>query len=123
MRTAKEMELREKITALEQKEAEQTATLKLTFDQLADQLTPAELLQNALESNGKSPSLLQSFLGSSAGILAGFFARKFFTGASSNPVRRIAGNGIELLISEVVRKKLPQWASLLTSRKKEAASA
>jgi len=97
--------LKEAIVALEIKKIEQGKFIKEQFNQIRENLRPANLIRNSLGELTSSPSVLNNLLGTLAGLTAGYFSRKVVIGKSPNLFRLIAGKLMQIGISAFMINK------------------
>lgn len=100
-------DLETRIRELEQVEARQIAELKQSAAGIAESLNPAKLLKTAFKDVTQSPGLRRNVINTAIGLGAGFISRKLFVGKSTNMFKKMAGSAMQLLITTIVRKKMP----------------
>ncbi len=92
--------------AIQQLEVEQTIEgqlLKEQFYIVHESLKPINLLRNTIHEIATSPHLIDSILGTAAGLVSGYLSRKIvMIGASGNLVRKLFGSVLQLGVTNVV---------------------
>ncbi len=101
-------DLESRIQALEQVHTQQIADLKGSAVHIVDSLRPANLIKSALKGISSSPKLRTTALDTVIGIGSGFLGRKLYVGGSKNIFRKIAGSAVQFLVTNFVRKKIPE---------------
>ena len=101
-------DLESRIQALEQVHTQQIADLKGSAVHIVDSLKPANLIKSALKGISSSPKLRTTALDTVIGIGSGFLGRKLYVGGSKNIFRKIAGSAVQFLVTNFVRKKIPE---------------
>lgn len=96
------IELKEAIQQLESDKVEQGIVLKDVFFQSIIQINPINLLDEQL--NHTSPFSLggHSFIEKLVGVLSGFLIKKWITGKSGNPIRKVVGSIIQVLATTLI---------------------
>lgn len=96
------IELKEAIQQLESDKVEQGIVLKEVFFQSIIQINPINLLDEQL--NHTSPFSLggHSFVEKLVGVLSGFLIKKWITGKSGNPIRKVVGSIIQVLATTLI---------------------
>jgi hypothetical protein len=100
-------DLETRIQELEKVQAQQMAELKQSAIQIADSISPTNLLKNTLKDIVVSPGLRSAAIHTAIGIGAGFLGKKLYVGKSRNIFKKITGSAVEFLIANFVRKKIP----------------
>ena len=92
--------------AIQRLEVEQTIDgqlLKEHFYLTYESLKPINLLRNTIYEISTSPHLVDSILGTAAGLASGYLSRKIvMIGASGNLVRKLFGSVLQLGVTNVV---------------------
>ena len=92
--------------AIQRLEVEQTIDgqlLKEHFYLTYESLKPINLLRNTIYEISTSPHLIDSILGTAAGLASGYVSRKIvMIGASGNLVRKLFGSVLQLGVTNVV---------------------
>jgi hypothetical protein len=101
--------IEQRIAELEQLQAQQLAELKLAAGQVIKSISPANLLGSAIRDLGRSPELRTTILDTALGIGAGYLGRKLYVGKSGNLLKQVTGSALELLVSNFVQKKMPEF--------------
>lgn len=99
--------LSEQIKLLEEKEAAQTAILKMYVAEMLESIKPSSLFKSAVKEVVGSKDLQQNILDTSVGIGAGLLARKLYQGASKSIFKKLAGFVLQNLTTGIVTKKMP----------------
>jgi hypothetical protein len=100
-------DLATRIRELEQVEARQIAELKQSAAGIAESLNPVKLLKTAFKDAAHSPDLRRNVINTAIGLGAGFISRKILVGRSTNLFKKVAGSAMQLLITTIVRNKMP----------------
>lgn len=103
MKNKNEIEaLKEAISELKSKQAQELALLKMQFKLAYESLTPQNLLKIALHEASVSPQNV--VLNNAVGLAVGYVSKKIFMGKSHNPIRNILGTLLQLTVANVVAK-------------------
>ena len=95
--------LKNAISQLEVEQAIDGQLLKEQFCVTYESLKPINILRNTLYEITSSPHLVDSILGTAAGLASGYLSRKIvMIGASGNLVRRLFGSILQLGVTNVV---------------------
>ncbi len=100
-------DLAARIKQLEAEDAIKTEQVKVQLVIVKESLKPSSLIKSSLGAIAGSKEARSSALGTTAGLAAGWLARKLFTLNSKNFVRNILGYGIQAVTTNLVQKKLP----------------
>ncbi len=100
--------LENRILQLEKQQAQQMAELKISGSNIVQSFTPANMLKSAFQDIKSTPGLRATALDTAIGIGTGFISRKLMMGRSNSIFRKIAGNAVQFLVTNLVRKKIPQ---------------
>ena len=100
--------LESRILELQKLEALQTAELKMSGVNIVESINPSNLIKSALKDFSTSPDIRATVLDTAIGIGAGFLGRKFYVGGSKNIIRKITGSAVQFLVTNLVRKKMPE---------------
>ena len=100
-------DLETRILELEKVQATQMADLKFSAVSIVEGFSPANMVRTALKDVVQSPDLRKSAVNTAIGIGAGFLGRKLFVGNSSNLFKKISGSAVQFLITNFVRKRIP----------------
>jgi len=96
-------ELKNAIQRLEVEQAIDGQLLKEQFYMTYESLKPINLLRNTIYEITTSPHLLDSILGTAAGLATGYLSRKVaMIGASGNLFRKLFGSVMQLGVTTVV---------------------
>jgi len=66
------------------------------------------MIRTALKDVVQSPDLRKTAINTAIGIGAGFVGRKLFVGKSTNIFKKISGSAVQFLITNFVRKRIPE---------------
>jgi len=108
-------DLNEKIKGLEALQKVQTEEIKVQFRHLADSVSPKNLLKSAVRTVISTPGLKTTAIDTAIGAAAGNLGRRLVTGRSGGFVRKLAGNAVKFILSNVVRNKMPAVKSKLAT--------
>jgi len=100
-------DLQTRIGELEKLQASQLAGLQQAAAGLAENFSPSGLLKSALQDVVHSPDLRATAINAAIGLGAGYLGRKIYVGRSTNVFKKMAGSGIQFLIANFIRKKMP----------------
>ena len=96
-------DLKYAIQRLEVKQTIDGQLLKEQFYMTYQSLKPINLLRNTIYEISTSPHLIDSILGTAAGLASGYVSRKIvMIGASGNLVRKLFGTILQLGVTNVV---------------------
>lgn len=98
-------ELRESISFLEIKQAEDARLLKVQFSATCENLKPINLLQNSIKGFTDSKEFNENLLQTVVSITAGYFSKKLFIGSTNGPLKKLLGAIVQLGITSLVAKK------------------
>lgn len=101
-------DLATRIKELEAADTRQMESLKLQLNGVKESLQPGALIKSSLRAIASSREIKGTALSTTAGIAAGWVARKLFTLNSPNLLRKAIGYGLQLATAKLVAKKLPQ---------------
>jgi len=101
-------DLKNRIKELELMQSQQVADIKASSVHIVHSLSASNMLKNALKDVVQSPGLRSNTVNTAIGIGAGFLAKKIYIGGSENIFRKITGSAIQFLITNFVRKKIPE---------------
>ncbi len=101
-------DLETRILELEKLQATQMAELKLSAVSIVEGFSPANMVRTALQDVVQSPDLRKTAINTAIGIGAGFLGRKLFVGRSNSIFKKISGSAVQFLITNFVRKKIPE---------------
>lgn len=100
-------DLQKRIAELKEVEQRQIAEIRYTASQLGRSIAPGALIKNAISNVAASPSLRNSLLDTAIGLGTGFVGKKLFVGKSRNIFKKLGGTALELILANLVRKKIP----------------
>lgn len=100
-------DLRQRISALELQEKEQSVSLKDSYQHLLSSVNPVNIvratMKNVIETPGLRSTVLDTVISAGAGVLG----KKVFVGRSDNFFRKLGGLATQFFISNFVRNKMP----------------
>jgi len=97
-------ELKERILELEIAKMSEKQELKMRLHELSESLRPANLARKAVREVATNSNVRGKVLGAILGLAAGFIVKKFVFKSSNSPLKRIAGNLIQMGIAGAVSK-------------------
>jgi hypothetical protein len=100
--------LETRILQLEQLQQQQIAELKRAAGNIADSMSPSNMVKNVLKDIAVSPGLRSTAINTAIGIGAGFLGNKLYVGKSKSIFKKVAGSAVQFLIANFVRKKIPE---------------
>ncbi len=101
-------DLQARILELEKVQSQQMTELKLSAVSIVGSFTPSNMLRSALKDVVQSPDLRKTAINAAIGIGAGFLGRKIYVGRSGGLFKKITGSALQFLITNFVRKKIPE---------------
>ena len=107
-----EADLAHAIEQAEQKHKKDGALLVEEFNLALLSLKPANVLKNIFTEITSSGELKDNLVNTSAGMAAGYAAKKLVAGKSPGLVRKIAGDAVQLGISNVIARN-PETIKLI----------
>ncbi len=119
------IELKEAIRLLEIKQAANGLQLKEQFHLTYESLKPVSLLKSTLKDISSSPFLISNILGTTAGLVTGYFSKKIVVGSSANIFRKLFGTIMQIGVANTVAqhpdaiKSIGQFILQYILRKKE----
>ena len=84
-----------------------TLQLKIVKEQLHvtfESLKPINLIKNAFQEVTKSPELKSNILNNVIGLTTGYLSKKVIVGASHNPIKKLWGTFLQLVITSFVAR-------------------
>jgi hypothetical protein len=96
-----------RIRELEALQVQQTEEIRMSFRELADSLSPANMIKNVMSTVISSPGLRSTVLDSAISAGAGILGKKLVVRNSHNVIRKITGTAVQFLLSNFVRNKMP----------------
>lgn len=100
-------DLSAKISQLKIKEAEQISDLRASYDEVIESISLSNILQSAFKSIVEIPGLKSTVLDTALSFGAGFVSKKLLVRNSDGFFRKIAGLATQLLVTNLVRNKIP----------------
>ena len=108
-------DLAERIKELEALEASQMEVVKAQLLVVRESLKPSALIKNSWKAITNSDDIKHTAIDTSAGLTAGWVARKLFTLNSKSFVRKILGYGLQYITTNLVTNKLPELREKITA--------
>ena len=96
-----------RIQSLETLQTEQVKEFKTTFRDVAHRLSPSTLIKKGLQNVVETPGLKTTAVNTALSSSAGHLGKLLFVRGSHNVFRKLAGLGIQFLVENFVRNKLP----------------
>ncbi|MBC7873493.1 MAG: hypothetical protein H7Y01_05840 [Ferruginibacter sp.] len=96
-----------RIRELEALQVQQTEEIRMSFRELADSLSPANMIKNVMSTVISSPGLRSTVLDSAISAGAGILGKKLVVRNSHNMIRKMTGTAVQFLLSNFVRNKMP----------------
>ena len=118
--------LKSRIQELEIQQLNDLTELKKQLFYTYENLKPLNLIKNSLKEAVTSPDLKQNIMGAAVGLASGYLSKAVIVGASHNPIKKVAGSVVQLLISNSIAQhpetvnKLATGLLKLLGKKKEA---
>jgi len=97
-------ELKSAIQDLEYKQSCDWVLLKEQFTNTYESLKPLNLIKSKLKEMVLAPSLKTSILNSAIGFATGIIAKKVVVGKTHNPLMKLVGFAVELVVANKVAK-------------------
>ena len=94
--------LKNKIKVLEVDQAINGELVKKQFDHVAENVKPANIVQNTINKVITSPKTVDKVLGLTTGLVTGYLTKKIAVGSKGNLLRRILGASIQLVVTTFV---------------------
>lgn len=98
-------QLNSEISILEKKQELELLILKLQLHETYDSLKPINIIKNTFKQITNSPEPKNQIINEFAGITAGALSGKLLFGKSKNPLKIIAGLGIQFLVSNFISRQ------------------
>jgi hypothetical protein len=95
-------DLTEAIKELQLRREVEEQALKEYTSLSIESLKPVNIARNAVKDISSSPELKQKLLVVALGLAAGYFAKLLIGGRSRNPIKRILGAGIQLVVTRAI---------------------
>ncbi len=105
-----------RIKQLEALQEKQLEEIKVSFREMGQSLSPANLLKVAVKSLVATPGLRSTAIDTAISGAAGMLGRKIITGRSGNILRKFAGTATQFILSNFVRNKMPKIKENLAHR-------
>jgi hypothetical protein len=94
----------ERILQLETVQESEYNALQGQFHEITEKLKPGNIIKNTFHNAIAAPESHNALIDNILGIATGFLSRRFLFGASTNPVKKMAGNILQFGISNIVYK-------------------
>ncbi len=96
--------LKDRIQALEIKQLTELVDLKQQLSYTVENLKPLNLLKTSLKEAVTSPDLKQNIIGAAVGLASGYLSKAVIVGDSHNPLKKMAGSVVQLMISSSIAR-------------------
>jgi hypothetical protein len=96
-----------RIRELEALQVQQTEEIRMSFRELADSLSPANMIKSAMRTVISSPGLRSTAIDSAISAGAGILGKKLVVRNSHNVLRKVTGTAVQFLLTNFVRNKMP----------------
>jgi hypothetical protein len=96
-----------RIQSLETLQTEQVREFKSTFRDVAQRLSPSTLIKKGIQNVVETPGLKTTAVNTALSSSAGHLGKLLFVRGSHNVFRKLAGLGVQFLVENFVRNKLP----------------
>jgi hypothetical protein len=96
--------LNETIALLEYRQKQELRILKEQFEVTYDSLKPLNIIKKAFGDMTTSSELKGNLINNVIGMSTGYLTKKLLLGSSHNPFKRILGNVLQFVITNVVTK-------------------
>jgi hypothetical protein len=96
--------LNETIALLEYRQEQELRMLKEQFELTYDSLKPLNIIKKAFGEMTTSTELKGNIINNVIGMSTGYLTKKLILGSSHNPFKRILGNVLQFVITNVVTK-------------------
>lgn len=103
--------LQENIAVLAFKQEEDLAILKRQLEVTFDSLRPANLIKSAIIDMTSVSGLKSTLVSNAIGLTTGYLSKKIVLGGTHNPVKKILGNILQFIITNVVAQKTNTFQS------------
>ncbi|SHN01068.1 hypothetical protein [Flavobacterium xinjiangense] len=97
-------DLNETIALLEYRQKQELRILKEQFEVTYDSLKPLNIIKKAFNDMTTSSELKGNLINNVIGMSTGYLTKKLLLGSSHNPFKRILGNVLQFVITNVVTK-------------------
>lgn len=97
-------DLNETIALLEYRQKQELRILKEQFEVTYDSLKPLNIIKKAFGDMTTSSELKGNLINNVIGMSTGYLTKKLLLGSSHNPFKRILGNVLQFVITNVVTK-------------------
>ena len=97
--------LKETILLMKMKQADELVQLKDQYHYTLESLKPLNLIKKAFGVVATSPEIKGNILSNILGMTTGYLTKKVLLGGTHNPIKRILGTLLQLVITNVVTKR------------------
>lgn len=105
-------ELKDRIAELELLQQQEQADLKKHLHVIRENLRPANIIMNTVKEVAVSPGIKTKFIGALLGLAAGYLAKKAVFGSTSNPLKKMAGNLIQMGLAGTISQNTDSLKAL-----------
>ena len=96
--------LKERISLLESRQAQEITLLKEQLHLTYETLKPLNLIKTTLQEVSSSSDLKGDILNNVIGLTTGYLSKKVLVGSTHNPIKKMAGTLLQFAIAKVVSK-------------------
>ncbi len=107
--------IKKAISELETLKKEESALLKIEFLKLSESLKPINMIKRSIKETFGSTETKDQLLGSVAGIATGYLSKALVVGTSHNPIKKIAGSLLQLVVTNSISRH-PEMVVSITNR-------
>ena len=93
--------LKERITALEIKQAEELRILKLELQSIAEKLDPLHLIKSTFKNLTADPEIKSGLLDGAVNMTSHYLTKIPFLGRFQQPIKNILGNVLQTVIKKI----------------------
>lgn len=97
-------QLKESISLLEIKQANDARLLKEQFNITYESIQPVNLIKSTLHDLITSPNLKENMLNGALSMAAGYFSKKAAIGSTHNPLKQLLGTLLQMGVTGIVSK-------------------
>ena len=97
--------LRNTISLLQAKQAEELHSLKTQLHLTFESLKPVNLIKNTFNDVTSSPEVKNSLVNNAIGLATGYISKKLLIGGTHNPIKKILGALVEFSVASFVAKR------------------
>jgi hypothetical protein len=96
--------LKESISLLEKRQAEELILLKEQFHDVYESLKPINQIKDALHGIARLPDIKNVIISNAIGLTTGYLSKKVMVGGSHNPLKKLLGTFLQFAIANAVSK-------------------